>query len=35
MTDNSQTIADKRPLQKRYYATFDIFITLIIRDFGE
>ncbi len=31
MTDNSQTIADKRPLHKRYYATFDIFIALTIR----
>ena len=31
MTDNSLTIADKKPLQKRYCATIGIFITLIIR----
>lgn len=31
MADNSLTIADKKPLQKRYYATINIFITLIIR----
>lgn|GEM_PF-6432893 len=31
MTDNSLPIADKKPLQKRYYATFVIFIALIIR----
>lgn len=31
MADNSLTIADKKPLHKRYYATIDIFTTLIIR----
>lgn len=31
MADNSLTIADKKPLQKRYCATIGIFITLIIR----
>lgn len=30
-TDNSRIIAVEKSLQKRYYATIDIFITLIIR----
>ncbi len=31
MTDNSLPIADKKPLQKRYYATIDIYTILILR----
>jgi len=31
LNDNSLPIANKKPLQKRYYAAIDIFITLIIR----